>query len=463
MSKYLIFLIVSIAMLITTMSGTVVAVAFPNIITSFNTSLIVAGWVLGVNQLASTASMPLIGKIGDLYGNKKTALLCLGIFTFGSLLCALAQNIEMLIVFRFIQGLGMGGFLPIGSSIIADNYHEQRQKFIGLFASVNAVGSIIGPNLGGWLTTAFGWKASFWIFVPFGLIMLVAIMVLIPKGEARSGKLDFGGAGLLAGILSAFMIGISLMGKTQQGISWIQVGLCFTIGVLLLVFFFRRQSRVDSPIIDIEILKEKRFLAANIYNFILGGSLLGITSFIPLYAVSIFGMSTFDSGLVMTPRSIGIMVASVITSLYVVRWGYRKPMVTGAVVTAASFIMMGILNPNTAVFGWQINGFVILSIILLFNGAAWGITTPAANNACIELLPERVGTIVGVRGMFRQLGSTIGISVITLVLNNAINLQQGFVIVLIGMSILLLISLPLIYIMPKNASALPVRKGAKPT
>ena len=298
----------------------------------------------------------------------------------------------------------MGGFLPIGSSIIADHYHEQRQKFIGLFASVNAVGSIIGPNLGGWLTTAFGWKASFWIFVPFGLIMLIAIMVLIPKGEARSGKLDLGGAGLLAGILSAFMIGISLMGKTQQGISWIQVGLCFTIGVLLLVFFFRRQARVDSPIIDIEILKEKRFLAANIYNFILGGSLLGITSFIPLYAVSIFGMSTFDSGLVMTPRSIGIMVASVITSLYVVRWGYRKPMVTGAVVTAASFIMMGIVNPNTAVFGWQINGFVILSIILLFNGVAWGITTPAANNACIELMPERIGTIVGVRGMFRQLG-----------------------------------------------------------
>lgn len=463
MSKYLIFITISVTMLITTMSGTVVAVAFPNIVTSFDTSLIVAGWVLGINQLACTAGMPLIGKIGDIYGNKFTSILCLSLFTSGSLCCALAPNIEMLIFFRFIQGLGVGGLLPVGTSIIAEQYPENRQKYIGLFASVNAVGSIIGPNLGGWLTTAFGWQSTFWVFVPFGLVMLIAILILVPKRSGKAGKLDLVGAGLLTGILSAFMIGISLMGKTQQGISWIQVGLFFIIGILLLVVFFRRQTRVISPIIDIEILKEKRFLAANVYNFILGVGLLAITSFIPLYAVSIFGMSTFNSGLVMTPRSIGIMAASIVTSVYVVRWGYRKPMLTGTVITALTFIIMGFSNQNTALFGWQINGFALLSIVLLLNGSAWGIITPAANNSCIELMPERIGTIVGVRGMFRQLGAAIGISLVTLALNNSSSLQQGFFIVLIGISIILLLSLPLIFIMPKNASALPVSKGSKPT
>jgi EmrB/QacA subfamily drug resistance transporter len=455
MRKYLIFGVISLTMLITTMSGTVIAVAFPNIISSFNTSLIVAGWVLGANQLACTASMPLIGKIGDVFGSKSTAILCICLFTFSSLFCALAPNIEILIICRFIQGLGVGGLLPVGTSIIAGQFSDRRQKYIGLISSVNAAGSIIGPNLGGWLTTAFGWQANFWVFVPFGLLSLTAILILVPKVEGKTSKLDLLSAGILTSIISAFMIGISLMGNTQQSIPWILVGLFLAAGIVLVIIFFRRQSRVSNPIIEIELLRGKRFAAANIYNFVLGFEFIGITSFIPLYAVSLFGMSTFNSGLVMTPRSIGILLASIIASLYLVRWGYRKPMLIGTILTAATFVIMGVINPNTTLFGWQINSFGVLSLILLVNGIAWGITAPAANNACIELMPERVGTIVGVRGMFRQLGGAIGISVITLALNNAGSLQQGFLYVLIGTTIMLLLSLPFIFIMPKNSGIQP--------
>ena len=458
MKRYLIFGVISITMLTNTMSGTVVAVAFPNIVSSFNISLIVAGWVLGANQLACTVGMPLIGKIGDAYGNKSTALLCICLFTLGSLFCALAPNIETLIVFRFIQGLGVGGLLPIGTSIIADQFHDNRQKYIGLLPSFNALGSILGPNLGGWLTTAYGWRATFWVFVPIGLLTLIAILVLVTKTSGKPSKLDFVGAGLLTGILSAVMIAISLMGNTQQNISWIQVGLILAVGIALLVMFIRRQAKVKNPIIDLEILKERRFLASNMYNFILGVGLLGVSSFIPLYAVSIFGMSTFDSGFVMTPRSIGIMAASIVISIYLVRWGYRRPMIIGTVVTAASFIIMSIVNPHTVLCGWQINDFLLLSIILLVNGIAWGVITPAANNACIELMPDKVGTVVGVRGMFRMLGGAIGISVITLALNNSHSLQQGFFIVLFGTAIILALSLPLIFIMPKDAGELPIDK-----
>jgi MFS family permease len=260
-------------------------------------------------------------------------------------------------------------------------------------------------------------------------------------------------------IISAFMIGISLMGNTGQGIPWIQTALIFAAGIILLAVFLRREARIKNPIIDYEILREKRFLAANIYNFVLGVGLLAISSFIPLYAVSIFGMSTLDSGLVMTPRSIGVLAASIITSIYLVRLGYRKPMLIGTILTAASFIVMSVVNPGTTLFGWPINSFLFLSLILLVNGIAWGITTPAANNACIELMPERVGTIVGVRGMFRQLGATIGISVMTLGLNNSSGMQQGFFVILLGTALLLLLSLPLIFRMPEDASVKPVVKG----
>jgi MFS family permease len=353
----------------------------------------------------------------------------------------------------------MGGFLPIGTSIIAEQFPDRRQQAIGLMSSTYAVGTIIGPNLGGWLTESFGWQSTFWVFVPFGVVMLFVILFLVPKSSGNHEKLDFVGAGFLTSILTAIMIGISLMGNTELGIAWIQVGLCFAISAILLVVFIKRQAKVQYPIIDLQILQEKRFLASNVYNFVVGIGIFAITSFIPLYAVSVFTMSTFESGLIMTPRSIGVLAASITISLYLVRWGYRKPMVIGTIVSAASLIMMAFAGPNTLLFGWQINGFVLLSLIMLINGVAQGTVLPAANNACIELMPEKVGTITGVRGMFRQIGGAIGISLSTLVFHNSGTLQQGFFLVLIGTAVILVISVPLIYLMPENAGTAPIKKA----
>jgi EmrB/QacA subfamily drug resistance transporter len=461
--RYLVFVVVSITMLISSVSGTAISVAFPQIVTSFNTSLIVAGWVLGVNQLSGAAGMPLMGKISDASGNKFTFVLCICLFTLGSLLCVLAPNIEALIIFRCIQGLGMAGFLPVGTSIVADQFRTARQQFIGFLSSIYAIGSIIGPNLGGWLVTAFGWESVFWIFIPFGLFILIIIILLLPKTRGNASKLDLVGAGLLTAFLTAIMFGISLMGSNQQEVSWVVVGLSFAAAAILLYVFIRRQARVEDPIIDIHILREKRFMAANAYNFFLGFGLFAISGFIPLYAVSIFNMSTFDSGFVMTPRSIGIIITSVVVSLYLVKLGYRKPMIIGTVVTAVCMVFMGIAKPDISLFGTQISGFLLLSLILLIIGLGHGTTLPAANNACIELMPEKVGTITGVRGMFRQMGGAIGISVITLVLHNSGSIQRGFFLVLVGTGIFLLLSLPLIFMMPKNACVLPVTEEPKQT
>ncbi|MDD5701856.1 MAG: MFS transporter [Dehalococcoidales bacterium] len=461
MKKYLIFAVVSIGMLMAAISTTVVAVAFPQIVSAFDTTLIVAGWVFSVSQVAATAGMPLIGKISDAYGSKITFIMCIILFTVGSLLCAIAPNIILLIVFRLIQGLGIGGLLPVGTSVIAEEFSSRRQQYIGFLSSVYAIGTIFGPNLGGWLVTAFGWQSSFWIFVPFGILILIAIIILLPKNRGKASKLDLVGAGFLMVIISTFLAGISLMGNTEQGIPWTAVGLLFAAGVVLIIIFMRRQVRVINPIIDVEILQEKRFLAANVLNFILGLGLFAITSFIPLYAITIFGMSTFESGLIMTPRSIGVLIASALVSISLLRWGYRQPMVIGTIVTAATVGIMAIVNPETTIFGWQMNSFVLLGLILLVNGVAQGITLPAANNACIELMPERVGTITGVRGMFRQVGGAIGIATMTLALHNSSSIEQGFFLVLIGIGVLMLFSLPLIYMVPKNASVEAFKKTSR--
>jgi EmrB/QacA subfamily drug resistance transporter len=462
MRRYIIFAAVGIGMLMVSISGSVVSVAFPEIVADFNTSLIVAGWVLSVNLLSSITFMPVIGKLCDAWGTKSTYILCICLFTFGSLLCALAPNIEILILARFIQGIGSGGFLPSGTAIVAADFPDRRQQYIGLLSSVYAIGTIVGPNLGGWLTTDFGWQSNFWIFVPFGALALLSALTLVPNTRGDASKLDLAGAAFIVAILAALMVGISLMGNSEQGIPWLAVGLLFAFALALVIVFLRRQTRVKNPIIEVEMLREKRFLAANVYNFILGAGIFASVSFIPLYGVSIFGLSTFDSGLVMTPRSVGVLIASTLVSIYLLRLRYRWPMIIGTVGTALTLFLMAILTrANFA--GWAISGFTLLAVVLLVNGVAQGITLPAANNACIELRPERVGTITGVRGMFRQIGGSIGISVVTLALHNSGTYQQGFFLVFIGMGVLLLISLPLIFIMPESPGTVPVAQKIAPS
>lgn len=153
MSKYLIFATVSLVLLLSSISSTAVAVAFPQITSSFSASLILAGWVLSIYQLAATAVMPIAGKASDAFGRKFTLMLCLSLFTLGSLLCTIAPNIELLIFSRFIQAIGGGGFFPSATGLVADEFPRSRQQSIGLLTSIFAIGQIIGPNLGGWMIT----------------------------------------------------------------------------------------------------------------------------------------------------------------------------------------------------------------------------------------------------------------------------------------------------------------------
>jgi EmrB/QacA subfamily drug resistance transporter len=460
MKRYLIFFLVSFTLLSAAMGGTIVAVAFPEIVSYFNTSLIVGGWVFGISQLACTAAMPLAGKFCDAYGSKKTFIICTILFTLGSLLCAIAPNIELLIAFRFIQGVALGGFLPVGTSIAASQFPKSRQQTIGLLSATFAVGQIIGPNLGGWLTESYGWVSAFWIFVPFGVVVLAASIAFLPAVKGDSTRIDLVGAGFLTIILASVMLSISLMGSGIGELAWLWVGLCLIIAAVLLVFFIKHQKKIPNPIIELEVLQEKRFLAANAYNAILGFALFGITSFIPLYAVKVYGMSTLNSGFVMTPRSVGVMIASVVSSLFLVRWGYRRPMIIGTIISALSLFVMAIVTPDL-ISGWPIGSFLFLSLILLINGIGQGVANPAANNACIELMPDRIGTITGVRGMFRQIGAAIGISLATLALENTSNMQHGFFQVMGWTGIVLVLSLPIILMIPKSPGIGAIKRKIK--
>ncbi|MBI4283557.1 MAG: MFS transporter [Chloroflexi bacterium] len=442
------------------MSSSAAAVAFPVITSSLNTSLVIAGWILTAYQLVQTIVMPLAGKISEVVGKRTSFITHTLLFSVGSILCALSPNVYWLIGSRVLQAIGGGGFMPSASGIVSEEFPEARQRYIGLFSSIFPIGTLIGPILGGWMVEAFGWRSIFWFNVPLGIVILVLSLLLLPSGDKKSTgtSIDFVGAGLLLGSLSAFMFSITALGKSSSGIPWVTVGALFALGIGLLVLFLRWERRREEPIIDLALFTEKPFLAANAYNVIYGIGGLAIPSLIPLYAVSIYSMSTLQSGLILIPKSVGSLIFSIITSFFLVRWGYRRPILLGTLAIAAALVLLALQPHGIDIMAFQLGATPLLLIILGLYGIGIGIAAPAANNACIELMPDKVATIVGLRGMFRNLGSAGGIVVATLLIHTIGDVQRAFYVVLLAPALVVLISIPTIFIMPASANVSPLRK-----
>jgi MFS family permease len=197
------------------------------------------------------------------------------------------------------------------------------------------------------------------------------------------------------------------------------------------------------------LLRSKPFVAANLYNMMVGAGVFGIFPFIPLYATSVHKLSTLVSGMILTPRSLGVILASAVTSFLLKRWGYRWPMVLGLSIISLSTILLGGQGLQLLrMMGPHLGVAEILAVLIMVTGIGIGIALPASNNACIELMPEKVATITGLRGMFRYVGGAFGISLITIILHSSSTPANGFRTTFISFGLGLLLTIPLVFLMP---------------
>ena len=251
------------------------------------------------------------------------------------------------------------------------------------------------------------------------------------------------------------MIGLSQIAHSGTGLGWLITGLLFVASIFFIVMFIRHELKTRDPIIDLELLRLKPFAAANVYNFIYGACVFGFSSFIPLYAVSVYSMTTIQSGYVLMARAIGSIVASMISGFFLVKWGYRKPMLLGSIIISAGLLLFGFEFSQVKILGTEISPVVLVSAITLMMGLGMGVANPASNNACLDLMPHRASTITGVRGMFRQSGGAISIAIITLILQFIGNMSLGFTVVFISTGLIVLLTIPFIFAMPdKDARTL---------
>jgi MFS family permease len=451
-------LVIGTSLILCSMSGSIAAVAFPQIMADFKTSIVGTGWVLSIYQIVATVTTPLGGKASDIFGSKRLFVICLILFFMGSLGGALAPDLITLIVFRFVQAIAYGGLLPCAVSLAVDQVPHYRLQLIGLLPTIGATGQIIGPNLGGWMISAFGWRSIFWLNVPTSLILIVCAQSLFKNTSKEKGRLDITGSVLLTGLLSAFLFDLTLL--AEPDIPWLMVGCLFVLFIAMMVAFIKYETKTATPIIDITLLKEKRFLAMNLFNVFTGISNFGISSFIPFYMVSLYAASTLASGAILTPRSIMVIIIAGITSMMLPRWGYRRPILIGSICVLAAMLIFGFQPQDMSIGTLQIASIVIIGSSLGLSGF-FGMAGPAINNALIDTMPDRVATIIGIRGMFYQCGGAIGIAVISIILNVfKDNLAQGFAIVFYGLAALMLLALPMIPVFATTASPKPHGKGS---
>jgi MFS family permease len=452
MIPYLIYFIIHVILLLASISGSAVAVAFPNIMAAFGSSLVLTGWVLSIYQLVSTVASVLFGKISDIIGMKTTFVLCSVIFTLGSFLSAIAPNIYLLIFFRLIQSIGGGGLFTVVIGIIADLFPQSRQKAIGLSVSIVAVGGVIGPSIGGWLITAWDWRSIFWVNVPIGILACAAVWILLKADRGRSGKIDYWGGGLLSGALLAFMSGLSQIRNENTILGWLIVAILLAAGLVLIILFVRQEKRASTPVVEMDLLDRKPFAQLNGFNFVFGAVLAGLTSFLPLFAISQYKLNTLQSSFILSARSIGIILATVAASFLVNRWGYRRPLIVGSILSSTGILIMGTDPSHFNLIVSASTSLIVLSLLALISGIGIGIISFCSMNSCIDLLPQRVAFISGVRLMFLQSGGAISIAAISLILQNVASRSLGFEISFWGLGLLGLAVIPLIKYFPAQLS-----------
>jgi EmrB/QacA subfamily drug resistance transporter len=450
MRRYFIFVSVGLGLLMYTIDSTAVAVAFPNFMKDFNTNVLWAAWTISIYLVAVTSVMPLMGNLSDTFGRKKVYLISLVFFTASSLACGLAPNIYCLVAFRFLQGIGGASFLPTAAGIVTDQFPEHRERAIGLFTSIFPIGGIIGPNLGGWIVSQYSWRYIFYINLPIGIILIVLIMILLEDTEILSRPhIDWLGASFFFGAILFLMLGLNLVAENLSLSTLLLTGVFLIVSLSFLCLFLRQEKKDSNPILDMALLRSTPFVAANLYNTMVGVGILGVFAFIPLYATSVHKLSTLVSGMILTPRSLGVIAASTTTSFLLKRWGYRWPMVLGLTIMSIATILLGgegfqLLKMT----GIHLGVAETLAVLVMVSGIGVGIAIPASNNACIELMPDRVATITGLRGMFRSVGGAIGISLITIILHLSSTPTHGFRIAFISFGLGLLFTIPLAFLMP---------------
>jgi EmrB/QacA subfamily drug resistance transporter len=328
------------------LEATVVSTAMPTVIATLG-GLAHYSWVFAAYLLTSTASVPIWGRLSDLYGRRRLYLIGIGVFLVGSALSGLAGSMLQLIVFRAVQGLGAGAVIPLSMTIIGELYAlEERARTQALFSGMWGLASIAGPLVGGYITDTLSWRWVFFLNLPFGALAAAVIALAYPSsGRPVAVQVDWPGAALLFGGTTALLV--ALGGTSQSVASWLLV----TAG--LLAAFVLVERRTEHPILPLDLFRHAIVSRSLVVVFMTGMAMFGAIAFVPLFVQGVMGGTATQAGQVLTPLFLGWVTMSTAAARLTVRIGYRPVTIAGNALLTAGFIALVMIDQDatrTAVF-----------------------------------------------------------------------------------------------------------------
>lgn len=403
-----------LATFLSAMDSSIVATAMPSIVGILG-GFQLYSWIFSIYLLTTTITVPIYGKLADLYGRKRVLLVGVVLFLVGSVLCGLAQSMLQLVVFRGIQGIGAGAILPISTTLLGDLYPvEQRARIQGVMGSVWGFSAVVGPAIGGLIVDNTSWRWIFLINLPAGALAITFIVLFLHEHlERRQHHIDYAGAAALVLSTGALLLALTSGGREWGWLSGQSMGL-FILSVAALAAFIVIESRSPEPVLPLSIFKDRLIGVSNLAALLVGGVLIGVVTYVPLFAQGVLGTSATVAGMVMATMSIGWPLAAAVAGRVMLRWGYRITAIVGVSLITLGIGLFCFISADVPAAYLAVCSFVV--------GAGLGLAT----NAFIIGIQNSVGWQL--RGVatssnlfLRSLGAVIWVALLGGIVNTVLN------------------------------------------
>jgi EmrB/QacA subfamily drug resistance transporter len=406
-----------LVMFLAALDQTIVATALPTIVGDLG-GLSHISWVVTAYLLAQTVVTPLYGKLGDMFGRKVVLQGALVLFLVGSALCGLSQNLDELIAFRALQGLGGGGLMVSAQAAIGDVVPpRERGRYTGLFGAVFGLASVAGPLLGGFLTSSLSWRWIFYVNLPLGIAALFVLGATLPAATERVHRsIDYLGTALLAVGLSAIVLLASLGGTSVAWGSPLIFGLAIG-GVLALAAFAVAERHAEEPVLPPRLFRNRVFVTTSAVGFVVGFALFGAVTYLPLFLQVVKGASPTGSGLQLVPLMGGLLVTSIGSGQVITRTGHYRPFpIAGTGVMVVGLYLLSTMGAATT----TATSFAFMFVLGLGLGMVMQVLVLAVQNAVDY---SDLGVATSGATLFRSIGGSLGTSVLGAIFANRLSDQ----------------------------------------
>ena len=413
-NRTLVMVSIMFAIFMAAVEATIVATAMPSIVGKLG-GFSLYSWVFSAFLLAQAVTIPIYGKLTDLYGRKPVFTIGVMIFLFGSILCGLAQSMQMLIIFRIIQGIGAAAVQPVAITIVGDLYSSsERAKIQGFISGVWGGSAIVGPAVGGLIVQYMNWAWIFWLNLPIGILALLGIFLFLKENVVKQDhSIDYLGSGLIFIGVSALMV---LLIQSGLAWPWLSIPTISLLGIVVVcfVFFIKHEKRVPEPVMPLGIWQNRLIVVSNLATLTTGVVLIGLSSFLPTFVQGVMGKSPIMAGFALASMSVAWMLASIISGNLLHKVSIRLLSITGGIFIILGSLIMLTLRPESS-WVWATTGSFLIGIGM---GLARTVFIIAIQNS----VDWQTRGVVTASNMFMNiLGNTLGAALLGSILNNRLN------------------------------------------